>query len=138
MEIHLKIIYSLGEGSVQAEVRGTHGNRFFPFSTWFSRIKLMTSGLAGSIFTHCSILLENFSLATCTYLFFPISLGEILPLMEYLAIYKIIFYCQNYKDATVIPWVELRKDSKELTSSHKALPPTQNYLPHNVNSTTTT
>lgn len=30
MEIHLKIIYSLGEGSVQAEVRGTDGNRFFP------------------------------------------------------------------------------------------------------------
>lgn len=49
--------------------------------------------------------------------------------MEYLAIYKIIFYCQNYKDATVIPWIELRKDSKELTSSHKASPPTQNIYP---------
>lgn len=40
--------------------------------------------------------------------------------MEYLAIYKIIFYCQNYKNATVTPWVELRKDSK--LTSHKAAP----------------
>lgn len=58
MGIHLKITYSLGEGSVQAEVRGTHGNRFFPFIMWFSGFKL-TSGLAASIFTHYSILLEN-------------------------------------------------------------------------------
>lgn len=135
MEIHLKIIYSLGEGSVQAEVRGTDGNMIpenhmikrFPLYHVVLRDQAHAIRLSSKyLYSLLHLAGESFFLlATCTYLFFPIpedfNWVRFLPLMEYLAIYKIIFYCQNYKDATVTPWVELRKDSKELTS-HKAAP----------------
>lgn len=119
--------YSLGEGSVQAEVRGIDGNRFFPFYHVVLRDQAHVIRLSSKYLYSLLHLAGQsfFLLATCTYLFFPIpedfNWVRFLPLMEYLAIYTIIFYCQNYKDATVTPWVELRKDSKELTS-HKAAP----------------
>lgn len=42
-------------------------------------------------------------------------MGEIVPFVEYLAIQKDIFHRQNCKNPTVIQWVGLRKDEKELT-----------------------
>lgn len=56
MEIHLKLFINWERGVCKQrseELMGTGS-----FIMWFSGFKL-TSGLAASIFTHCSILLEN-------------------------------------------------------------------------------